>query len=168
MEGSGDHRSGPAERDLVVARVFDAPRELVFGAWTQAERIKRWWGPKNFTMPQCEIDLREGGVFLRCMRSPEGRDTWVTGVFREVVVPERLVLTDSFADAEGNVVPAEHYGFQPGLPLERLITVTFDEHAGSTTVNVRHSGLIPGVDRDLVRHGWIGGLESLAEYLERA
>jgi uncharacterized protein YndB with AHSA1/START domain len=163
VANAGDPGAG---QDLVVARVFDAPRELVFRAWTEPEHLKRWWGPEGFTMPYCEIDLREGGVFLRCMRSPEGRDTWVTGVFREVVVPERLVLTDSFADADGNVVPAEHYGLEPGLPLERLITVTFEEQAGSTRVNVRHAGLLPGVDRELVRHGWADGLEGLAEYLE--
>ena len=98
------------ERELVVTRVFAAPRGLVFAAWTEPEHLKRWWGPKSFTMPYCEIDLRPGGVFLRCMRSPEGRDFWVTGVFREVVVPEKLVFTDSFADAQGNVVPAARYG----------------------------------------------------------
>ena len=56
-----------ASRELVVTRAFDAPRELVFAAWTEPERLKRWWGPKSFTMPFCEIDLRPGGVFLRCM-----------------------------------------------------------------------------------------------------
>jgi uncharacterized protein YndB with AHSA1/START domain len=168
VANGGDLGFGPVEQDLVVARAFDAPRDLVFRAWTEAERLKRWWGPRDFTMPYCEIDLRPGGIFLRCMRSPEGRDLWVTGVFREVVASERLVFTDSFADAGGNVVPAEHYGLEPGLPLERLVTVTFEEHAGSTTVTVRHAGLLPGAERDLVRHGWAGGLNSLAEYLATA
>jgi uncharacterized protein YndB with AHSA1/START domain len=168
VANDGDPGVGPAGQDLVVARVFAAPRGLVFGAWTEPEHLKRWWGPKGFTMPFCEIDLRPGGVFLRCMRSPEGRDLWVTGVFREVVVLEKLVFTDSFADAQGNVVPAEHYGMGPGLPLERLITVTFEELAGSTGVTVRHAGLPSRTDRDLVRHGWIGGLDSLSEYLPSA
>lgn len=165
MANGGDPGAG---NELVVTRVFDAPRGLVFGAWTEPERVKRWWGPRGFTMPFCEIDLRPGGVFLRCMRPPEGYDFWVTGVFREVVVPERLVFTDSFADAEGNVVSAEHYGMDPDVPLERLVTVTFEEDAGSTRVTVRHAGLPSGADRDLVRHGWAGGLESLAEYLAKA
>jgi uncharacterized protein YndB with AHSA1/START domain len=124
--------------ELVVTRVFDAPRELVFRAWTEPERVRRWRGPEGFTMPYCDIDLRPGGIFLRCMRSPEGQDFWVTGVFREIVAPERLV------------------------------TVTFEELAGSTRVTLRHAGLPSGVDRDLVRHGWASGLESLAGYLAEA
>jgi uncharacterized protein YndB with AHSA1/START domain len=116
-------------RELVVTRVFDAPRELVFRVWTEPERVRRWWGPEGFTMPYCDIDLRPGGIFLRCMRSPEGQDFWVTGVFREIVAPERLVITDSFADAEGNVVPPAPYGVGPDMPLERLVTVTFEEPA---------------------------------------
>ena len=169
MANDGDPGVGSAQqRELVVARVFDAPRELVFRAWTEPERLKRWWGPKGFAMPFCEIDPRPGGVFLRCMRSPEGRDFWVTGVFREVVVPERLVLTDAFADAEGNVVPAARYGLGPEWPLERLITVTFEENGSSTRVTVRHAAIPPGAGYDLNRRGWVGGLESLAEYLAKA
>ena len=155
-------------REIIATRVLDAPRELVFDAWTRAEHVKRWWGPKGCTTPVCEIDLRPGGVFLRCMRSPEGQDFWVTGVFREVVVPERLVFTDSFADAEGNVLPAADDGSGSDVPVERLITVTFEEHAGSTRVTVRHDGLEPGAERDLESQGWASGLESLAEYVVEA
>jgi uncharacterized protein YndB with AHSA1/START domain len=161
----GNPDSGPAGRELVVERVFDAPRELVFRTWTEPAHLKRWWGPASFTMPFCEIDPRPGGVFLRCMRSPEGRDFWVTGVFREVVVPERLVFTDSFGDSNGNVVPAERYGLGPGWPLERLVAVTFDEVGGATRVTLRHTGIPPGADLDLTRRGWGDGLRSLAEYL---
>lgn len=158
----------PRPEELVVTRVFDSPRELVFRAWTEPERVRRWWGPEGFTMPYCDIDLRPGGTFLRCMRSPGGRDFWVTGVFREVVAPELLVFTDSFADAEGNVVPPARYGAGPDMPPERLVTVTFEDRAGSTRVTVRHAGLPSGEDRDLVRHGWAGGLESLSGYLAGA
>ena len=164
MATGGDFRP----EELVVTRVFDAPRELVFRSWTEPERVRRWWGPEGFTMPYCDIDLRPGGVFLRCMRSPGGQDFWVTGVYREIVAPERLVFTDSFADAEGNVVPPARYGAGPDMPLERLVTVTFEERAGSTRVTVRHAGLPSGVDRDLVRYGWAGGLESLSGYLAEA
>jgi uncharacterized protein YndB with AHSA1/START domain len=160
-----DSGARPMQGELVVTRLFGAPRELVFRAWTEPERLKRWWGPKSFTMPFCEIDPRLGGVFLRCMRSPEGRDFWVTGVFREVVVPERLVFTDSFADSNGNVVPAERYGLGPGWPLERLVAVTFEEEGDATRVTLRHTGIPPGADLDLTRWGWSDGLRSLDEYL---
>src|ERR687889_2653918 len=129
-----------------MTRVFAAPRELVFKAWTEPERLKRWWGPRGFTTPFCAVDLREGGIFLYCMRSPEGRDFWGKGVFREIVVPERLVLVMSFADAEGNVVPATYYGLGPDGPLQTLMTVTFEELAGATRVAVRGEG---------TRQGWV-------------
>ena len=123
-------------RGFVVTRIFDAPRGLVFKAWTEPERLKRWWGPEGFTMPFCAVDLREGGVFLYCMRSPAGRDFWGRGVFREIVEPERIVLTNSFADAEGNVVPPTHYGMSPEWPLETLLTVTFEEEAGQIALEL--------------------------------
>jgi uncharacterized protein YndB with AHSA1/START domain len=154
--------------DLAVTRVFDAPRELVFKAWTEPERLKRWWGPKGFTTPFCAVDLREGGVFLYCMRSPEGRDFWGRGVFREIVVPERIVFAMSFADAGGNVVPATHYGMSPEWPLETLLTVAFEEEAGKTRVTLRYKGVPPGADRDGTRQGWSESLERLGEYLAKA
>ena len=82
--------SAPAETGgLVIERVFDAPRELVWKAWTEAERFARWYGPKGFTLPVCEMDLRVGGRVLLCMRSPDGKDLWYTGAFKEIVPPER-------------------------------------------------------------------------------
>ena len=158
----------PAERELVISRAFDAPRELVFKAWTEPERLKRWWGPKGFTTPYCEIDLRPGGVMHYCMRSPDGLDVWNKGVFREIVVPERIILTDSFADAEGNVVSPTHYGMSPEWPLEALLTVTFEEEAGKTRVTLRYEGLPPGADRDGSQRGWSESLECLGEYLAEA
>ena len=160
--------AGSAGQGSVFARDFDAPRELVFKAWTEPDRLKRWWGPKGFTTPFCAVDLREGGVFLYCMRSPEGRDFWGRGVFREIVVPERLVLAMSFADAEGNVVPATHYGMSPEWPLEALLTVAFEEKAGKTRVTLRYEGVPPGADRDGTRQGWSESLERLGEYLAKA
>lgn len=168
MTDDGESNAGPEGGDFVVTRVFDAPRELVFEAWTEPERLMRWWGPKGYSMPYCTIDLRPGGVFFHCMRSPEGHDFWGKGVFREIVVPERIVLTDSFADAEGNVVPATRYGMSPYWPLETLMTVTFDEHERMTTVTVRHAGIPSGTDRDVAHHGWTETVDRLAEYLAKA
>ena len=67
-------------------------------AFLRSERVMRWWGPKGFTTPVCEIDLRPGGVYRSCMRSPEGQEFWGQGVYREIVEPERIVCTDTFAD----------------------------------------------------------------------
>jgi uncharacterized protein YndB with AHSA1/START domain len=166
MTNGGDPDAG--RTGLAMTRVFAAPRELVFRSWTEPERLKRWWGPKGFTTPFCAMDLRVGGVFLYCMRSPEGRDHWGRGVFREIVVPERLVLAMSFADAEGKAVPATYYGLSPEWPLETLLTVAFEEEAGKTRVTLRYKGVPPGPDRGGSRRGWSESLERLGEYLAKA
>jgi uncharacterized protein YndB with AHSA1/START domain len=84
------------------------------------------------------------------------------------VVPERIVLTDSFADAEGNVVSPTHYGMSPEWPLETLLTVTFDEQAGKTKVTLRHAGIPSGAERDGTQQGWLETVDRLAEYLAGA
>ncbi len=153
----------PAGSDLVITRVFDAPRSLVFEAWTQPEHLMRWWAPKGCTTPHCKVDLRPGGVFHFCVRLPEGRDIWGIGIYREIVRPERIVYTDSFADANGNPVPPAHYGMSPGYPAETLVTVTFAEQGGKTLLTLRHS--LPGAfpERDGMQQGWTQMLDRLAE-----
>jgi uncharacterized protein YndB with AHSA1/START domain len=165
MVNNADPNTEPPEQELVITRMFDAPRELVFKAWTEPEHFVRWWGPKGYTTPFCTIDLRPGGIMHNCMRSPEGREVWTKGVFREIVVPERIVLTDSFADAEGKVVSPTHYGMSPEWPLETLLTVTFEEHAGETKVTLRHAGIPSGAERDGTQQGWVETVDRLAEYL---
>jgi uncharacterized protein YndB with AHSA1/START domain len=158
----------PAEPVLVLTRVFDAPRELVWKAWTEPEHFVRWWGPKGFTVPFCKIDLRPGGVMHFCMRSPEGRDFWNKGVFREVVEPERIVSTDTFADEEGNLIEPAHYGMSPDWPSETLLTVTFVEHEGKTKLSLRHEVPESVAERNGARQGWTETLDRLAEYLAEA
>jgi uncharacterized protein YndB with AHSA1/START domain len=156
-----------AGQELVITRVFDAPRDVVWKAWTDPERVKRWWGPKNFTAPVCKIDLRVGGTYLSCMRSPEGQDYWSTGVYREIVPSERIVCTDSFADEKGNPVPPSHYGMGGDWPSELLVTVTFEEQKGKTKLTLRHAG-IPADQRELCGAGWNESFDKLADYLAKA
>lgn len=157
----------PGGEDLIITRVFDAPRKLVWTAWTEPESMMRWWGPKGFTCPVCRIDLRVGGAYLNCMRSPEGQNYWSTGVYREIIPPERLVCTDCFADEQGNVVPATHYGMSADFPLEMLVTVTFEEEQGKTKFTLKHEGLPPGEDLDNCREGWSQSFDKLAELLAK-
>ena len=152
-------------QELVITRTFDAPRELVWQAWTETERLVRWWGPKGFTAPVCTIDFRVGGKYLNCMRSPEGQDFWSTGVYREIVAPERIVCSDSFADEAGNVVSAAHYGMDPDFPLELQITVTLAEDAGKTRMTLRHVGIPPGTMREMCEAGWNESFDKLADSL---
>jgi len=163
--GNSDATNAVA-RELVITRIFDAPRELVWKAWTEPEHLMRWWGPKGFTSPVCQVDMRVGGKYLYCMRSPEGQDFWSTGVYKEIIPLEKLVVTDSFADEKGNVVPATHYGMSPDFPLELQVTVTFEEYEGNKTkMTLRHVGFPAGQMGEMAEVGWNESFDKLAESL---
>ena len=154
------------EQQLVIRRVFNAPRERVWKAWIDPESLMRWWGPKDFTAPVSRIDLRVGGKYLHCMRSPEGKDYWSTGVYREIVPEERLVCTDNFADEKGNVVPASYYGMPGDWPPELLVMVTLEEVGAKTRMTLRHEGIPAGKMREDCIAGWNQSFDKLARELE--
>lgn len=151
--------------EVLITRTFDASRELVYTAWTEPEWIKRWWGPKGYTSPAARIDLRVGGKYLYCMRSPEGRDTWSKGTYKEIIRPERIVCTDSFADNDGKIVPASYYGFEGYWPLELLLTLIFEEDHGKTRLTLQHTGFPPGDVVEMTKTGWNESLDKLAAIL---
>lgn len=157
--------AGISTRELVITRVFDAPRELVFQAWTDPRMLVRWWGPKTYTSPVCKVDLRVGGSYHFCMRTPGGQEIWSTGVYHEIVPPERLVMTDSFADEHGNVVPWSHYGVTGDWPLEILLTLTLDEHDGKTTMTLRQEGFPVSRLGDRAEAGWNESFDKFADFL---
>ena len=152
------------EGELEITRVFDAPRSLVWRCWTEAELLKQWFGPEGFTIPHCTIDLRVGGKFLLCMRSPEGWEMWLTGTYGEIGPVERLVKTESPADAEGNVVDMTHYG----MPLETLVTLKLEEEGKSRTwMTLWHAGLPEGDHRIHAGEGYRQAFEKLAAVLKK-
>lgn len=154
------------DQDIVITRVFDAPREKVWKAWTDPKQQVRWFGPKTYTAHSATIDLRVGGRSISAMRSPEGKDIWSTGVYREIVPLEKIVLTDSFADEHGNEVPASAYGMEGDWPEELLITVTFKDYEGGKTLfTLRHTGLPEIHGRDAA-NGWNESFDKLAEILK--
>ncbi|MGE5456807.1 MAG: SRPBCC family protein [Methanococcaceae archaeon] len=155
------------DQELIITRVFDAPRNRVWEVWTEPEHVMEWWGPEGFTAPIIKTDFRVGGKSLFCMRSPEGEDFWSTGVYQEIVEQEKIVTTDSFSDAQGNVVPASHYGMSGDWPLELLVTVTFEEDGGKTKLTLRHEGFPDRENRDLAKAGWNESLDKLVEYLKK-
>ncbi|MGY4691180.1 SRPBCC family protein [Salibacterium sp. K-3] len=126
---AGSITTNIGDREFTLERIFDAPRELVFKAFTDPEHVSRWWAPGGFTMPVCKMDLRPGGIWHYCFESLEGERHWSRSIYQEIVKPERIVYTDTFADEEAN--PIE------GMP-ENRVTVTFIEHEGKTklTINV--------------------------------
>ncbi len=109
-----------ADKELTITRVFDAPRPLVFQAWTDARHLAQWWGPQGFTNPVCEIEARVGGAIRIHMRGPDGMVHKMMGEVREIVPPERLVFTNIAVDESGHSI------------IEGLTTVTFTEEAGKT------------------------------------
>lgn len=111
--------------DLVITRVFEAPRKLVFRAWTDCEQVAQWWGPNGFTNPVCEMDVRVGGALRIHMRAPNGVVYPMTGVFQEIVEPERLVFVSSALDEAGKSM------------FDVLTTVLFSEQQGKTTLTMQ-------------------------------
>ena len=156
----------PKKGGLTISRMFDAPRDLVWKAVTTPELVRRWWGPKGFTAPVIKIDLRVGGKYLYAMRSPEGRDYWSTGVFRKIIPPGGIILEDSFSDAEGNVVPASHYGMVGDWPLAMQVTMTFGEKEGRTKLTLLYNGTPPDEMIGNMTQGWNESLDKLAGVLE--
>lgn len=158
------------EKDILITRSFDAPKERLWKAWTEPEHFMRWWGPKGFSAPYSTIDLRVGRKYLNCMRGPgpDGvvRDYWSTGVYREIIPMKRLVCTDSFADCMGNVVPASYYGMPGDWPLEFTVTVEFGEHGGKTEMTLRHEGIPEGRMKEECEAGWNESFDKLADSLK--
>ena len=154
MNAKAQSKERPS-RELTFTRIFDAPRALVFGMWTDPKHVAQWWGPRGFTNPVCEMDVRPGGALRIVMRAPDGTEYPMPGIFRDVVAPERLVFTSFAEDAKGNRL------------LEALTTVTFVEHGGKTTLTVhaRAVGLVPHAADMLagMEAGWTQTLERLAE-----
>ncbi len=156
MSAGSSVATEPKEQVLVMTRVFDAPRRLVFQAWTEPEKLVCWWGPQGFTTPFCKMELRPGGAFRFGMRSAEGTQHWLRGVYREILEPERLVFTWAWEDAQG----------RPGR--ETLLTLNFAEYAGKTKLTL-HQALFETVTaRNAHQQGWTSGLDRLAGYLAKA
>jgi uncharacterized protein YndB with AHSA1/START domain len=154
MAARSNARNETAERELVITRDFDAPRRLVFKAWTHPDHLKRWWGPHGFTVMSCEMDLRAGGAWSLSMRSPAGVVDRQRGVFREIVEPERIVFTYAFEDENGK------------RGHETIVTVSFADLGAKTRLTV-HQAVFESaaVCSDHVR-GWGEALDHLSDYVK--
>jgi uncharacterized protein YndB with AHSA1/START domain len=126
--------AGMDGRELVITRIFNGPRELVFRLWTEAEHLKMWWGPVGFALDVANADIRPGGSFHYSMTSAEGHVMWGRFSYREISPPEKLVFVNSFSDAEGNIARAP---FSEKIPLEILKDMTFTEHGAQTHLTLR-------------------------------
>lgn len=157
---------------FVISRVFDAPRDRVWQAWTEAERLKQWFAPPAMKMTRCTLDLRPGGLFHYCLRGPDGKDMWGRWAIREVARPSRLVFIVSFSDENAGMT--RHPG-HAGWPLQLHSTVLFEAQGGKTKVTVQwlpHEATPEEIrtfedGRDGMKQGWGGTLDYLEAYLPK-
>jgi uncharacterized protein YndB with AHSA1/START domain len=129
----------PNKQDLVITRVFDIPVELVWKAWTDPKLVMQWWGPANYISPLCEIDFREGGQYLFCMRAPKeqgGQDYYSAGVYEKIVPMERLEFTQTLADKDGNTVDPIDVGMPPDFPKEVKFVIEFNAQGDRTELTI--------------------------------
>jgi uncharacterized protein YndB with AHSA1/START domain len=145
-----------ASRELVITRVFDAPRSLVFKAWTHPDHLKRWWGPHGFTVLSCTMDFRVGGGWSLSMQSPAGVVDRQRGLFREIVEPERLAFTYAFEDEHGK------------RGHETIVTLSFADLGSKTELTLRQAVFESVAVRDDHVRGWGEALDHLAEYVIKA
>ncbi len=159
------------DRQFVISRTFDAPRDLMWKIWTERDHLAKWFGPKGVTIVSAKNDLRVGGVFHYGMKTADGKMMWGKWIYREIVPPRRLVFIVSFSDEQGGVA---RHPFNAEWPLETLSTVTFAEQDGKTEVTVRwtpHNATESErktfeTNREGMKQGWGGTFDRLAEYLE--
>lgn len=153
-----------SDREIVITRVFDAPRELVFEAWTDPKHITQWWGPKGFTTRVTQLDLRPGGKWRYVMIGPDGTEYPATGTFREIIPPERIVTSDEFDEGFEKVMNAN-------LPRGMVMTAIFEDLAGKTklTLRIMHESVADRRKHEEmgVIAGWNSSLECLDEYLAK-
>jgi uncharacterized protein YndB with AHSA1/START domain len=142
-----------AEHEFVIARIFDAPRRLLFKMWIEPEHLVRWWGPRGFTTISSRMEVRPGGTWSRSMRAPNGSLIRKHGVYCEIVVPERLVFSYVTDDLEGNPGP------------KTVVTVTFTDLGGKTRLTLHQAIFESAAARDDHRRGWTGAIERFATHL---
>ena len=122
-------------------RTFSASSDKVWRVWTDADSMKRWWGPTGYTAPFIRNDVRVGGTYLWAMKSPKGEMFWNTGVYKEVVPNRRIVSTSSFADESGNALPGSKAPVPGRWPDAITVIVEFSESSGKTKVTVTEVGM---------------------------
>ncbi|MGE3809439.1 MAG: SRPBCC domain-containing protein, partial [Gemmataceae bacterium] len=143
-------------RDLVVVRLFAAPVEQVWRAWTTSEDVMRWWGPTGFTCLRADMDVREGGVSLVCMRAPKefgGQDLYNTWTYRRIVPGKEIEFILNFTDKDGNAFEPEAMGMPPGIPKDVRHVITFEARPDGTELTVTEHGYTSDAVVEMSRAG---------------
>jgi uncharacterized protein YndB with AHSA1/START domain len=157
METNSNVATDTSDRELVIKRIFDAPRALVFKAWTDPEMQLQWMGPRGFTCKILESASGVGDAYRYYMRDPDGGDHWQQGVVREMVEPERLVFTMAWANEHGIATRPE-----------TIVRLTFEDLGEKTRLTLHQTGFQTVSARDEHRGGWNSSFDCLGEYLATA
>jgi uncharacterized protein YndB with AHSA1/START domain len=149
---------------VVIERTFDAAVDLIWQMWTQPDHFKKWYGPKGFTVPVADMDVRVGGKRLICMASPDGSmKMWTTGEHTEIVPNQRLVYTESPSDENGNVMSPSAMGMPDGYPVTTEVTVLLEDLGGRTKMVMTHAGMPADSGAG---GGWEQAFDKLADHIE--
>jgi uncharacterized protein YndB with AHSA1/START domain len=157
---------GSTDREIIITRVFDAPRELVFEAWTNPEHLLQWFAPRGCTIHFAQLALQPGGGFHSCIRTPDFHDCWCQGSYHEIVPPERIVFSMAVADEKGNLVTPVDAGMAPEWPKETTVTVTFEDEAGKTRLTLHQTVSESLAKRTGAYPSWLQMLDRLGELLQ--
>ena len=157
---------------FVISHLFNAPREQVWKAWTERDRLMQWFGPAGVNIVSAKMDFRLGGVFHYCMRTPDGKDMWGKFTYREISAPDKIVLVNSFSDEHGGIT---RHPLSATWPLEMLSTTTFTGEGGKTKLTIEWYPLNPTDEErqtfesahDGMRQGWSGTFGQLVGYLAK-
>ena len=150
--------------DLIVTRVFNAPIELVWKAWTEPEYVMKWWGPDYFTSPSAKIDFREGGTSLVCMRAPQdfgGQDFYNTWVYQKIVPMQRIEFIQNLADKDGNRIDPASIGMPSNFPEDTRTVVTFKDLGDNRTEMAVTEYNMPAPDTEMGKNAELGLNQSI-------
>ncbi|MEJ7694560.1 SRPBCC domain-containing protein [Daejeonella sp.] len=159
-------KGGTANDQVHITRVFDAPRELVFKAWTDPEHLLKWYAPTGCSISFPQIDMKNGGSFLSCIVIPNGKECWCKGIYKEVLYPELIVHTMAVSDEHGNLISAEDAGMDPEWPEETTLTITFEDLDGKTMLILHQTVSEALAKRTGAYPSWLIMFDRLADLLK--
>ena len=153
---------------MVVTRIFDAPRELVWKAWTDPKYVMQWWGPKGFTSPVCQMDFRVGGKYLICTKTPDGQDFWHGGEYHEIVPLEKIVSSMYFSDSKGNKIEPAQLGIEHEAIEGAHDVILFEDLGnGQTKLTFIGNELMESANNSGQLEGMIQVLDKVAEVVTK-
>ena len=164
---STNNHTATMEKEVLITREFDAPRELVFKTWTDPKHLERWYAPQGCRIEISRWDFRPGGQFLHVIRNEAIHDCWCVGSFREIITPEKIVYEMNVADAAGNLAEPTEVGMNPDWPRQTVVTVTFEAIGNRTLITLHQTVSETLAKRTGAYPSWLNMLDNLAAELKK-